>query len=69
MSNQRQRQELMVLPILLVAIILIVIAHFFMKPDFYQYEWVEYSLALLPFTLFGLVIFAFYIAQKNSDDE
>ncbi len=69
MSNRsRIRRELLTLPILLIAIILVIAGHFIMKPIFHNESWAEYSLAALPFLLFALVIVAFRIALKNDSN-
>ena len=59
------KSELITLPILLIAIILVIAGHFIMKPIFYDKAWAEYSLAALPFLMFVLVIVAFRMALKN----
>ena len=69
MRNKKQiNSELITLPILLVAIILVIAGHFIMKPIFYDEAWAEYSLAALPFLMFGLVILAFKLALKNDNN-
>lgn len=64
-SKAQIKSELITIPILLVAIILVIAGHFIMKPIFYDKAWAEYSLAALPFLMFALVIVAFKLALKN----
>ena len=64
---RNQRNELVIFGLVLVAVGLIVAGHFIMKPNYHNVSWVQYSLAILPFALFGLVIVAFKIALKNDD--
>lgn len=64
-SKGQIKSELITIPILLIAIILVIAGHFIMKPVFYDKAWAEYSLAALPFLMFALVIVAFKLALKN----
>lgn len=64
-SKGQIKSELITIPILLIAIILVIAGHFIMKPVFYDKAWAEYSLAALPFLMFALVIIAFKLALKN----
>lgn len=70
MRDKKQvKSELITLPILLIAILLVIAGHFIMKPIFYDKAWAEYSLAALPFLMFGLVIIAFRLALKNDNND
>ena len=62
------KSELKIIPLVLIAIVLVIAGHFLMKPIFHNTLWVEYSLALLPFILILLVVWAFKIAIKNEKD-
>ncbi|SFD15044.1 hypothetical protein [Pseudoalteromonas denitrificans] len=68
MKNHSTKSELKIIPLVLLAIVLVVAGHFLMKPIFHNTAWVEYSLALLPFILIALVIWAFRIAIKNENN-
>lgn len=68
MKTHSTKSELKIIPLLLIAIVLVIAGHFLMKPIFHNTLWVEYSLALLPFILILLVVWAFKIAIKNEKD-
>jgi membrane protease YdiL (CAAX protease family) len=65
MKTHSTKSELKIIPLVLIAIVLVIAGHFLMKPIFHNTLWVEYSLALLPFILILLVVWAFKIAIKN----
>ncbi|MBU2971702.1 MULTISPECIES: hypothetical protein [unclassified Pseudoalteromonas] len=68
MKTHSTKSELKIIPLVLIAIVLVIAGHFLMKPIFHNTLWVEYSLALLPFILILLVVWAFKIAIKNEKD-
>lgn len=68
MKTHSTKSELKIIPLVLIAIVLVIAGHFLMKPIFHNTLWVEYSLALLPFILILLVLWAFKIALKNEKD-
>ena len=68
MKTHSTKGELKIIPLVLIAIALVIAVHFLMKPIFYNTLWVEYSLALLPFLLILLVVWAFKIAIKNENN-
>ena len=63
------KKELILLPVLFVAILLCVVGHFLLQPNYQDNHTVEYLLAALPFALFGLVIIAFKIASKSDNQD
>lgn len=72
MKKHSSKKELMLLPILLIAIVMCVAGHFLLQANFQDSNMVEYMLAALPFAMFGLVIVAFKLAansEKNEQDE
>lgn len=69
MKKHSPKKELILLPVLFVAILLCVAGHFLLQPNYQDSHTVEYLLAALPFALFGLVITAFKVASKNDNQE
>lgn len=67
MKKHNSKKELLLLPLLLVAILVPVGGHWLMQPSLADVAWVEYSLAALPLILVIVVIWAFKLAVKNDD--
>lgn len=67
------KKELIILPLLFIAILLCIGGHFLLQPNYQNNNLIEYALAALPFALFALVIIAFKIAAQeenaSSDDQ
>ncbi|WP_404342893.1 hypothetical protein [Pseudoalteromonas mariniglutinosa] len=69
MNKHSPKKELILLPVLLVAVLLCVVGHFLLQPSYQNNHVIEYMLAALPFALFGLVIIAFKIASKSEEND
>ncbi|TMO60601.1 hypothetical protein [Pseudoalteromonas aurantia] len=69
MKTHSKRKELIMLPLLLVAILLCIGGHFILQPSFQESNIAEYSLAALPFLLFAIVIIAIRMAIKAEQQE
>ena len=69
MKHHSSKNELMLLPILLVVIVMCVAGHFLLQANFQDSNMVEYMLAALPFAMFGLVIVAFKLASNSEKNE
>jgi len=64
-EKHNNKKELLILPLVLVAILIPVVGHWLMQPRLSDHDWLVYTLAALPFLLFVLVIWAYKIAVKN----
>ncbi|MBQ4849619.1 hypothetical protein J8L97_05715 [Pseudoalteromonas sp. MMG012] len=64
MKKHSKRKELIMLPLLFVAILLCIGGHFILQPSYQDSSIAEYSLAALPFILFSIVIIAIKMAIK-----
>ncbi|ATC96491.1 hypothetical protein [Pseudoalteromonas tunicata] len=64
-EKHNNKKELLILPLVLLAILVPVGGHWLMQPQLSDRDWLVYTLAALPFLLFGLVIWAYKIAVKN----
>jgi undecaprenyl pyrophosphate phosphatase UppP len=69
MTKHSKRKELIMLPLLILTILLCIGGHFILQPNFQESHIAEYSLAALPFILFGIVIIAVRMAVKAEQKE
>lgn len=69
MKKHSKRKELIMLPLLLIAIGLCIGGHFILQPSYQDSHIAEYTLAALPFLLFAIVIIAIRIAIKAEQKE